>query len=96
MNWEFKPRPESDLDLNLARLIEDNCITIPVVHLKNQLYLIGAQRVTLEQRVMRSRARREKEEIVEVMVRVGGGLEPFLDYVDRHGPRLHRLLKSEA
>ena len=59
--WHFEPRPESEIDTHLAKLINEHFITLPIVHVKNKVYLVGAQRVSLELRVMKSRANRSKQ-----------------------------------
>ena len=47
-------------------------ITIPIIHIKDNLYLIGSQRMNI------------KLERNQLMVRVGGGYQKFEDYVPQN------------
>ena len=63
------------MDLAIANLIEELNITLPILHIKDKLYLIGPSRMTCEM----------KRDFV--MLRVGGGYEKFVE----HLPRNHRF-----
>ena len=58
---KFKPKKGNKLEENLSKLIKKNGITIPIMHVRGQLYLIGSIRCNCELK------------IDQVMVRVGGG-----------------------
>jgi len=73
----FKPRRGHPLDERIAQIIAEKEITIPVVHIKDNLYLIGSNRCTCEL----------KQD--NVIVRLGGGNERFDSYV----PYNHRLFE---
>lgn len=62
---EFQPRKNNCLDLEIAKLIEAQNIKIPIIHIKDQLYLIGHRRINAD-------IKRE-----EVLLRIGGGYEKF-------------------
>lgn len=53
----------------IKAIIDANGITIPVIWIKGDLYLIGHQRMSCS--IKRSR----------LMLRVGGGYEPFQEYL---------------
>jgi len=73
----FKARRGHPLDERIAQIIAEKDITIPVVHIKDYLYLIGSNRCTCEL----------KQD--NVIVRLGGGNERFDSYV----PYNHRLFE---
>ena len=58
---KFKPKKGNKLEENLSKLIKKNGITIPIMHVRGQLYLIGSIRCNCELK------------IDQVTVRVGGG-----------------------
>lgn len=74
------PRPNNDVDLAIHMLIQELNIKIPILHIKNKLYLIGTNRITAE----------IKRDIV--MLRVGGGYEKFVEYVPRNQRYFQRAL----
>jgi hypothetical protein len=43
---EFVPRPDNEIDMAMAELIKMHNITIPILHIKDRLYLIGPNRMT--------------------------------------------------
>jgi len=69
---KFVPRPDSEIDLAIQLLIEELNIRIPILHIKDRLYLIGSSRISCE----------IKRDIV--MLRIGGGYEKFVEYVPRN------------
>ena len=62
---EFKPRKDNEIDQMIARYITENNITIPIIWIKKDLYLIGSARLSCE-------LKRDS-----LMLRVGGGYEKF-------------------
>jgi hypothetical protein len=58
---KFYPRKEIKLEMYLKRLIEEHNITIPIVHIKGSLYLVGINKIHLEQKAD------------DVIAQVGGG-----------------------
>lgn len=58
-------------------LIVELGITIPVLHIKGKLYLIGSNRVNCD-------LKRD-----QVMLRIGGGYEKFIEYV----PKSHKYFE---
>lgn len=66
---KFKWRKTSEIDVMIKAIIDANEITIPVIWIKGDLYLIGHQRMSCS--IKRSR----------LMLRVGGGYEPFQEYL---------------
>lgn len=61
----------------MFELIKEGNVTIPILHIKEKLYLIGHSRMTCN--------------LINdnLMVRVGGGYEKFSEYV----PRNHRYIE---
>lgn len=45
---KFNGRSKNTMDLKIEELIETIGSTIPILHIKDKLYLIGSQRLTLE------------------------------------------------
>lgn len=70
----FVPRRNNAIDQRIKVFIVQYHLMIPVVHIKDRLYLIGCNRMTCE--LTRD----------QLMVRVGGGYERFEEYV----PNQHR------
>ena len=66
---QFRPRKGHPLDEKISQIIHDLGITIPIVFIKANIYLIGSARVPCDL----------KNE--NVIVRVGGGVETFHSYV---------------
>ena len=57
------------LDLYIQDLIVQNNIRVPVIHIKDNLFLLGSQRASCDL----------KND--NVVVRVGGGMDRFVDYM---------------
>ena len=74
---EFVPRSDNQIDDAMAEMIKMHNITIPILHIKDRLYLIGPNRMTCN--VIQD----------NLMVRVGGGYEKFSEYV----PKNHRYFE---
>lgn len=66
---EFKPRKNNQMDQMIAQIIKLQNITIPIVHIKDTLYLIGSQKVTLV-------IKRDS-----LLVQKGGGTEKLENYL---------------
>lgn len=68
---KFVARKAHELDQHISKIVDEHRLTIPVIHIKGTLYLIGSQRLNVEQK-------NDK-----LTVRIGGGYERFDDYVTR-------------
>ena len=77
---KFVPREESDEDQAIFWLIQELELRIPILHIKDKLYLIGSSRISCE----------IKRDIV--MLRIGGGYEKFVEYVPRNQKFFERSL----
>lgn len=66
---EFEPRKGVELDQEIAKLIKEMNIRIPILHIKGKLYLIGHRRMNAD--IKRN----------EVYLRVGGGYEKFSEHI---------------
>mmetsp|Transcript_38688 Transcript_38688/g.58863 ORF Transcript_38688/g.58863 Transcript_38688/m.58863 type:complete len:133 (-) Transcript_38688:643-1041(-) len=75
----FQPRKGSPVDEYIARVVEELKITIPILHIRGSLYLIGAVKVNCE--LKRN----------FVLIRTGGGYEKFEEYV----PNNHRYFQRQ-
>ena len=83
--FEQPPMPftydeENELNVALASQIDMLGITIPIVHLKDTLYLIGSTRTNIK-----------LNKSGNLMVRVGGGFARF----DDHVPSQHRAVQRQ-
>ena len=76
----FVPRKGNAIDLRIKFYIVEYRLLIPIVHIKDRLYLIGCNRMTCE--LTRD----------QLMVRVGGGYERFEEYVPGHARYFMRML----
>lgn len=74
---DFIPREGNQIDLAIDELIKSQSITIPILHIRDRLYLIGHTRITCD----------FKND--NLICRVGGGFEKFIDYV----PKNHRYFE---
>lgn len=75
---DFKPRKNNAIDAQVAQIIKMQNITIPVVHVKDSLYLIGSQKVTLV-------IKRES-----VLVQKGGGSEKLEIFIANNNRTFQR------
>jgi len=67
------------LEKEIERLIAQMNITIPIIHVRGQVYLIGTTKIIIQSRAS------------QMMVRVGGGYVPFDEYI----PNNHRLIERQ-
>jgi hypothetical protein len=65
----FKPKKGNKLDEKIYELLEQLDVRIPIVFIKENLYLIGTARVICDLRME------------SVIVRVGGGNDTLLNYL---------------
>ena len=77
---EFKPRKDNEIDLMIVRYIREHSITIPIIWIKKDLYLIGSNRLSVD-------LKRDT-----LMLRVGGGYEKFEEYVPKNLRYFQRIL----
>lgn len=68
----FTPRKNNRMDEMIAQYIEELDIRIPIIPIKDKLYLIGSNRVSCS----------FKDD--QLILRVGGGYEKFEDYVPKN------------
>ena len=76
----FKARPGEHVDELIAHYIDEMNITIPIIWIKDNYYLIGSQRLICE-------IRRNC-----LLLRVGGGYESFQEYVIKNDRYFQRML----
>ena len=69
---EFRASRNVPLEQAMFEVYANQHLTIPIVHIREKLYLIGSGRMTCD---LRSDA---------AMVKVGGGYEKFEDYVSKN------------
>ena len=77
MPIEFIQRPANLIDAAISQHIKTLGITIPILNINAKLYLIGVNRLSCDLRNN------------NLMVRVGGGFEKFIEYI----PKNHRYLE---
>ena len=75
----FKPRKKNELDEQIAICIYNQHITIPVAHIKDNLYLVGPNRYNCDLKAGNA------------MIKAGGGNQRFDEYV----PRFHRQFQKK-
>jgi len=68
----FRPRRNCQLDKAIAQIVSEWDITIPIVHIKNSLFLIGCNRVNCDFKFN------------SVLVKVGGGSQKLVDYIHKN------------
>lgn len=76
----FKPRKGNALDERIAQLIIQYNVRIPIVHIKDSLYLIGSNRLIC---ILKQD---------NVVIRVGGGNDMFENYVQFNHRTFERIL----
>ena len=69
---KFVPKKGDKVDEEVASIIETFNITIPIVWIKQSLYLVGSSKITLE----------KKGEYVTAQI--GGGFEKFALYIQKN------------
>ena len=80
MPIEFRPRKNNQMDIMIAQIIKLQNITIPIVHIKDSLYLVGSQKVTLV-------IKRDS-----ILVQKGGGTEKLENYLANNNVAFQRNL----
>lgn len=68
----FNCRPDSLVELEMQKILQRLYITIPIVHIKNTLYLVGLTRIHIELKAG------------HVIANIGGGYERFEEYITYH------------
>ena len=77
---EFRASPNSALEEDMSRIYNSQHLTIPIINIRDKLYLVGSNRMTFD---VRSGA---------AVVKVGGGYERFDDYISKNQRQLQRRL----
>lgn len=76
----FQPREESTVDKELAKMMKTMNITIPILWVKGNLYLVGVNRIHMDY----------KGE--HIIAHVGGGYEKFEMYISKNHKVFERQL----
>lgn len=76
----FVPRKGNALEAEIRAILLDNRISLPVIHIKDTLYLVGDSRIHIE---------RKRE---TVMANIGGGYQEFVAWLQKELRRLERAL----
>jgi hypothetical protein len=66
---KFIPRKYSEIDETILQIIENMQITIPIIWIRGNSYLIGSNKVTV---LFKNK---------QLIVKLGGGYQKFEDYV---------------
>lgn len=77
---EFQPRKNSEMDQMIQMYIQELNLTIPIVQIKESLYLIGCSRCSCI-------IKRD-----QLLIKKGGGYEKFEDYVTSNMKYFQRML----
>lgn len=82
---EFKPRKNNVNDEQVNNILIDYGYTIPVVHIKDKLYLVGTNRVTCDFKFN------------QVLVKGGGGSQKLEDYIAKNeGVMQNKIIEGMA
>lgn len=76
----FVPRKNEKVDMEVKRIIDEMGVTIPIVHIKDSLYLVGANKVHLEKKGNK------------VTAQIGGGYQELEQYLPKHHSNLEKEL----
>lgn len=76
----FVPRKGNALESELRAILQELRVAVPVIHIKDTLYLVGDSRIHIE---------RKRE---TVMANIGGGYQEFVAWLQKELPRLERAL----
>jgi len=74
----FNYRKDNKVDIEIKQLIEELNITIPIIHIKGSLYLVGINKIHLEQKAD------------YVIAQVGGGYQKFEPYIIKNHKAIER------
>ena len=77
---KFKARAGNKLEDSIVKHIKKLNITVPIIHVRAGMYLVGSAKVNLEQKFN------------HVMVRVGGGCERFDNYIQKNHRKHEKTL----
>lgn len=76
----FRPRKANKLDKAIGIILESNNFTIPVVNIRENLFLIGPNRVNCDFKYE------------SVLVKVGGGSQKMQDYLNKNHVTMEAIL----
>lgn len=76
----FVVKKENKVDIEIRQLVEELNITIPIVHVKGSLYLVGISKIHLEQKAD------------YVIAQVGGGYQKFEPWIIKNHKAIERQL----
>lgn len=77
---QFVPRKGVKVDYEIKRMIDEMVITIPIIHIKDKLYLVGIQKIHMDMKAE------------DVIAQIGGGYEKFELYIKKQHKILERGL----
>ena len=76
----FVARKGNHLEAEVKAILEELGIGVPIIHIRDTLYLVGDSRIHIE---------RKRE---TVMANIGGGYQEFVNWLVKERPRLERAL----
>ena len=79
---KFVPRKGNQIDEKIKFYINELLITIPIVHIKGDLFLVGSERLNFKQNTNND----------SLMVRVGGGYVKFDEHIMKFARYYQRML----
>jgi len=77
---QFVPRKGVKVDYEIKRMIDEMVITIPIIHIKDKLYLVGIHKIHMDMKAE------------DVIAQIGGGYEKFELYIKKQHKILERGL----
>ena len=78
----FKPKKGNQVDEAIYAVVKREKIALPIIPIKNNLYLIGSNRVNCENK------------FGNVMVKIGGGSQKLEEYLEKNGYQMEIQLKD--
>ena len=79
---KFKPRKGHEIDERLYQYTEELDITFPIVVIRNELYLVGSERLNIKLNANNN----------QLLVRVGGGYKNFEEHILAQNKFYQRML----
>ena len=79
---DFEPRPGNKLEEKMDKIIKDNNITIPVINVKDNIYLVGSEKTNCDLKAE------------NVTIRKGVGYKAFTKYVKANEKYHQKILVS--
>lgn len=88
----FNAEHATNLDRAIQGLIEMDHITVPIVHVKDQRYLVGSKVVELRQSLVEVSSNKKVKSLTKPHVIIGKGQVPLDEYIEEHHEEFEKTL----